>query len=172
MEAYDFDERLERAATPRLRGTGRRRFWRWSASASSAGRGSWRAAPRRSRARGSSSYDGSGRRAGRRRARRARGTLRAFSNVCRHRAGPVAAGAGERRVSAAATTRGRTRSTAGSGHAGVRGVEEFRQRGMCLPEFRVEEWARSSSSTLMLSARRSPGRSKTSPRASARATGL
>jgi choline monooxygenase len=66
-------------------------------------------------------------------------TLRAFSNVCRHRAGPVAAGSGARRVFQCGY-HGWSYSLDGRllGTPEFDGVEGFSKEANCLPEFRVE----------------------------------
>ncbi|HEX8748728.1 MAG TPA: aromatic ring-hydroxylating dioxygenase subunit alpha [Pyrinomonadaceae bacterium] len=67
--------------------------------------------------------------------------LRAFSNVCRHRAGPVAEGAGLRKSFRCGYhgwsygLDGRLINTPEFDR-----VEEFRREENCLPEFRVETW--------------------------------
>ncbi len=69
------------------------------------------------------------------------GELRALSNVCRHRAGPVAKGEGKRPVLQCGyhgwtySLDGRLLKT-----PEMTGVECFDQREMALPEFRVEAW--------------------------------
>jgi choline monooxygenase len=70
------------------------------------------------------------------------GVLRAMSNVCRHRAGPVAAGAGNRPVMQCGY-HGWTYSTEGQllTTPEFNGVERFDRRTVCLPQFRVAEWA-------------------------------
>lgn len=68
--------------------------------------------------------------------------LRALSNVCRHRAGPVATGEGNRKVFQCGyhgwtyTLDGKIRGT-----PEFDGVEGFNQENNCLPEFKVESWA-------------------------------
>jgi choline monooxygenase len=74
----------------------------------------------------------------------ARGTdseLRVFSNVCRHRAGPVASGAG-RRSSLQCGYHGWTYTLAGQilRTPEFDGVECFEKEKYCLPQFRVAEW--------------------------------
>jgi choline monooxygenase len=69
------------------------------------------------------------------------GTLRAMSNVCRHRAGPVAEGAGNRKALQCGY-HGWTYGLDGSLRAmpewdGVRG---FEKGAVCLPAFRAETW--------------------------------
>jgi choline monooxygenase len=69
------------------------------------------------------------------------GVLRALSNVCRHRAGPVAHGAGHRKALQCGY-HGWTYSLNGDLRAtpeweGVRGFDRARQ---CLPSFRVDVW--------------------------------
>lgn len=67
--------------------------------------------------------------------------LRAFSNVCRHRAGPVANGAGRRRVFQCGY-HGWTYSLDGQllGTPDFDGVECFDKTANCLPEFAVDTW--------------------------------
>jgi len=67
--------------------------------------------------------------------------LRAFSNVCRHRAGPVAAGAGNRNAFQCGY-HGWSYSLEGRllGTPEFDGVECFTKETICLPEFRVETW--------------------------------
>ena len=67
--------------------------------------------------------------------------LRAFSNVCRHRAGPVAAGSGTRRVFQCGY-HGWSYSLDGRllGTPEFDGVECFNKEANCLPEFKVETW--------------------------------
>jgi choline monooxygenase len=67
--------------------------------------------------------------------------LRAFSNVCRHRAGPVAAGTGNRKVFQCGY-HGWTYSLDGrlQGAPEFEGVERFDKSTTCLPEFRVDTW--------------------------------
>jgi choline monooxygenase len=67
--------------------------------------------------------------------------LRAFSNVCRHRAGPVAAGSGTRRVFQCGY-HGWSYSLEGRllGTPEFDGVECFSKETTCLPPFRVETW--------------------------------
>lgn len=73
--------------------------------------------------------------------RGADGELRALSNVCRHRAGPVAKGEGKRPVLQCGYhgwtygLDGRLLKT-----PEMQGIECFDQRAMALPEFRVEMW--------------------------------
>src|SRR5215813_10016533 len=69
------------------------------------------------------------------------GSLRAFSNVCRHRAGPVAAGEGNRK-SFQCGYHGWTYSLDGrlSTTPEFDGVECFSKEGVCLPEFNVDTW--------------------------------
>ena len=69
------------------------------------------------------------------------GTLRAMSNVCRHRAGPIASGAGNRPVLQCGY-HGWTYSTDGKllKTPEFDGVEAFDAANVCLPQFRVEEW--------------------------------
>ena len=67
--------------------------------------------------------------------------LRAFSNVCRHRAGPVAAGSGTRRVFQCGY-HGWSYALDGRllGTPEFDGVECFSKETTCLPQFRVEIW--------------------------------
>lgn len=67
--------------------------------------------------------------------------LRAFSNVCRHRAGPVAAGSGNRRVLQCGY-HGWSYSLDGRllGTPEFDGVECFTKETTCLPQFRVDIW--------------------------------
>lgn len=67
--------------------------------------------------------------------------LRAFSNVCRHRAGPVAAGGGNRNVFQCGY-HGWSYSLDGRllGTPEFDGVECFNKEAICLPAFRVETW--------------------------------
>ena len=68
-------------------------------------------------------------------------TLRAFSNVCRHRAGPVAQGSGTRRVFQCGY-HGWSYSLNGRllGTPEFDGVECFSKEAVCLTQFRVETW--------------------------------
>jgi phenylpropionate dioxygenase-like ring-hydroxylating dioxygenase large terminal subunit len=69
--------------------------------------------------------------------------LRAFSNVCRHRAGPVAAGSGTRKTKTFhCGYHGWTYSLDGQllGTPEFEGVECFSKEAICLPGFRVETW--------------------------------
>ena len=67
--------------------------------------------------------------------------LRAFSNVCRHRAGPVAAGEGKRSVFRCGyhgwsySIDGRLIAT-----PEFEGVECFQKESICLPQFNVDAW--------------------------------
>ncbi|MGZ7032566.1 MAG: aromatic ring-hydroxylating oxygenase subunit alpha, partial [Thermoanaerobaculia bacterium] len=67
--------------------------------------------------------------------------LRAMSNVCRHRAGPVAKGAGKRPVLQCGYhgwtygLDGRLLTT-----PEMEGIQEFDRADFCLPQFRVEMW--------------------------------
>ncbi len=69
------------------------------------------------------------------------GVLRAMSNVCRHRAGPVAKGEGKRPVLQCGyhgwtySLEGRLLST-----PEMDGIQSFDRASCVLPEFRVEEW--------------------------------
>jgi len=67
--------------------------------------------------------------------------LRAMSNVCRHRAGPVAYGEGKRPV-LQCQYHGWTYSLDGKLHATpeFEGVECFERTSVALPQFRIEEW--------------------------------
>ncbi|MCA1556922.1 MAG: Rieske 2Fe-2S domain-containing protein [Acidobacteria bacterium] len=67
--------------------------------------------------------------------------LRAFSNVCRHRAGPVAAGEGTRK-SFRCGYHGWSYALDGQliNTPEFDGVENFSRQDNCLPEFRVETW--------------------------------
>ncbi|HZS04342.1 MAG TPA: SRPBCC family protein [Blastocatellia bacterium] len=67
--------------------------------------------------------------------------LRALSNVCRHRAGPVAEGAGNRKVFQCGY-HGWTYRLDGKLHGTpeFEGVECFDKEQNCLPEFQVETW--------------------------------
>lgn len=70
------------------------------------------------------------------------GELRALSNVCRHRAGPVAKGEGRRPVLQCGyhgwtyALDGRLLRT-----PEMDGIENFDREAVCLPRFRVEEWS-------------------------------
>lgn len=140
VENYEFDERLERAATPpaswyteaavlaleRERVFGR--TWQLAGRAEQVGRaGQFFTAE----VGGEPVLV----------VRDAAGRLRAFSNVCRHRAGPVAAGCGERR-SFRCGYHGWTYALDGrlTGAPEFEGVEGFEMRETCLPEFRAEAW--------------------------------
>ncbi len=67
--------------------------------------------------------------------------LRAFSNVCRHRAGPVASGEGKRKVFQCGY-HGWTYTLDGRllGTPEFDGVECFSKEENCLPEFAVDTW--------------------------------
>ena len=67
--------------------------------------------------------------------------LRAFSNVCRHRAGPVARGEGQRKVFQCGY-HGWTYALDGRllGTPEFDGVECFSKEANCLPEFAVDTW--------------------------------
>ncbi len=67
--------------------------------------------------------------------------LRALSNVCRHRAGPVTEGAGQRKVFQCGY-HGWTYALDGRllGTPEFEGVEGFSKAAHCLPEFSVDEW--------------------------------
>jgi choline monooxygenase len=69
------------------------------------------------------------------------GVVRALSNVCRHRAGPVAAGAGKRPVLQCGY-HGWTYTLDGTLHKTpeMDGVAEFDRAAFCLPRFRIESW--------------------------------
>ena len=69
------------------------------------------------------------------------GTLRAMSNVCRHRAGPVAAGCGTRKV-LQCQYHGWTYGLDGTlrGMPEFEGVQMFDKAAVRLPLFRVETW--------------------------------
>jgi len=75
-------------------------------------------------------------------ARGADEVLRAFSNVCRHRAGTVATGEGKRKTFQC-NYHGWTYSTDGKllGTPEFEGVECWEKEKICLPQFRVETWA-------------------------------
>ncbi len=68
--------------------------------------------------------------------------LRALSNVCRHRAGPIAVGAGQRKVLQCGY-HGWTYTLDGRLHGTpeFEGVACFSKEANCLPEFSVAEWA-------------------------------
>jgi choline monooxygenase len=68
--------------------------------------------------------------------------LRALSNVCRHRAGPVASGAGSRKVFQCGY-HGWTFALDGRllGAPEFDGVADFSRAAVCLPAFKVETWA-------------------------------
>lgn len=70
------------------------------------------------------------------------GEIRAMSNVCRHRAGPVATGEGTRKVLQCGY-HGWTYSLEGKllGTPEFDRVENFSRENFCLPQFRVESWA-------------------------------
>lgn len=69
------------------------------------------------------------------------GVLRALSNVCRHRAGPVAKGAGKKPVLQCGY-HGWTYTLEGQLHATpeMEGVECFERGSFALPQFQVAEW--------------------------------
>ena len=69
------------------------------------------------------------------------GELRALSNVCRHRAGPVARGSGKRPVLQCGY-HGWTYALDGKllTTPEMNGIEEFDRGAFCLPQFRVEQW--------------------------------
>ncbi|HVT03988.1 MAG TPA: SRPBCC family protein [Thermoanaerobaculia bacterium] len=70
------------------------------------------------------------------------GTLRAMSNVCRHRAGPIATGEGNRPVLQCGyhgwtySTEGRLLKT-----PEFSGVQNFDSASVCLPQFQIDSWA-------------------------------
>jgi len=70
------------------------------------------------------------------------GVLRALSNVCRHRAGPVATGEGNRPVLQCGY-HGWTYSTEGQllKTPEFAGVESFDAAAVCLPQFQIDSWA-------------------------------
>ncbi len=69
------------------------------------------------------------------------GILRAFANVCRHRAGPVAAGRGNRK-SLQCRYHGWTYTLDGRLFAQpeFEGVQDWNKTEICLPSYRVETW--------------------------------
>jgi choline monooxygenase len=69
------------------------------------------------------------------------GELRALSNVCRHRAGPVAKGTGKRPVLQCGY-HGWTYALDGKllTTPEMKGIEQFDRAAFCLPQFRVELW--------------------------------
>ena len=69
------------------------------------------------------------------------GVLRALSNVCRHRAGPVAEGCGSRKLFRCGY-HGWTYALDGALMSATEfeGVERFRSEDFSLPQLRVEEW--------------------------------
>jgi len=69
------------------------------------------------------------------------GVLRAMSNVCRHRAGPVAKGSGKRPVLQCGY-HGWTYGLDGNllNTPEMKGIEQFDRGAFCLPQFRVELW--------------------------------
>ena len=69
------------------------------------------------------------------------GVLRAMSNVCRHRAGPVAKGAGRKPVLQCGY-HGWTYTLEGKLHATpeMEGIECFDRTDFSLPNFRIDEW--------------------------------
>jgi choline monooxygenase len=71
------------------------------------------------------------------------GLVRAMSNVCRHRAGPVAKAEGHCERAIQCRYHGWTYGLDGSlkGTPEFAGVEEFDRRDVRLPEFRVSEWS-------------------------------
>ena len=73
--------------------------------------------------------------------RTASGEIRAMSNVCRHRAGPVAKGEGKRSA-IQCRYHGWTYSLEGHllGTPEMEGIECFERSEVVLPQFRVEEW--------------------------------
>ena len=70
------------------------------------------------------------------------GVVRAMSNVCRHRAGPVVHGEGNRPVLQCGY-HGWTYSTEGKllNTPEFSGVDNFAKENVCLPQFRVETWS-------------------------------
>ncbi len=68
--------------------------------------------------------------------------LRALSNVCRHRAGPIAEGTGQRKILQCGY-HGWTYTLDGRLHGTpeFEGVECFSKAEVCLPQFSVDEWA-------------------------------
>ena len=73
--------------------------------------------------------------------RGADGVVRALSNVCRHRAGPIAIGAGQRPVLQCGY-HGWTYALDGRllGTPELDGIAAFDRASICLPRFRIEEW--------------------------------
>ena len=69
------------------------------------------------------------------------GVVRAMSNVCRHRAGPVAHGEGKRPVLQCGY-HGWTYALDGSllKTPEMEGVQDFERADFCLPQFRIESW--------------------------------
>ena len=69
------------------------------------------------------------------------GVVRAMSNVCRHRAGPVAKGEGQRST-IQCRYHGWTYSLEGRliGTPEMEGIECFERSDVSLPQFRIEEW--------------------------------
>ena len=69
------------------------------------------------------------------------GALRAMSNVCRHRAGPVAKGAGRKPVLQCGY-HGWTYTLEGTLHATpeLEGIECFERGEFALPQFQIDEW--------------------------------
>ncbi|HWS56812.1 MAG TPA: SRPBCC family protein [Pyrinomonadaceae bacterium] len=140
MEAYEFDERLSHALTPPA-------SWYTGADALAAERErvfgrTWQLAGRAEDAERAGQFftcevGGEPVLV----ARDAAGGLRAFSNVCRHRAGPVAEGRGER-ASFRCGYHGWTYALDGRlvGTPEFEGVERFERGANCLPEFRAEAW--------------------------------
>lgn len=141
MEAYDFEERLERAATPPA---------------------SWYTDPRVLAAERERVFGRTWQLVGRVEqverpgqffttevagepvliVRDTQGLLRALSNVCRHRAGPIAEGCGERKVFRCGY-HGWTYGLDGQlkGAPEFEGVEDWSRDETRLPEFRIETWA-------------------------------
>jgi choline monooxygenase len=140
VEAYEFEERLERAATPPA-------SWYTEAEVLAAERErvfgrTWQLAGRAEEVKRAGQYFTA--EVGGEPVlvvRDAAGVLRAFSNVCRHRAGPVAEGCGERK-SFQCGYHGWTYGLDGrlTGTPEFEGVERFEKRENCLPEFRAEAW--------------------------------
>ena len=74
--------------------------------------------------------------------RQADGSLKAFPNVCRHRAGPIARGNGRGAKSLQCAYHGWTYTLAGQLKAApeMQGACDFEPSHICLPEFAVREW--------------------------------
>jgi choline monooxygenase len=140
VEAYEFDERLGRAATPPA-------SWYTDASVLARERErvfgrTWQLAGRAASVERAGQYF-TGEVGGEPVVvvRDAGGRLRAFSNVCRHRAGPVAEGCGERK-SFQCGYHGWTYGLDGrlAGTPEFEGVEGFAKESHGLPEFRADVW--------------------------------